>query len=153
MVSIVRIQELIKNAGCPKCGKPIDHVWFCRNDYMPCEPIFMKHLAPRICKLKPVYGTYRICVSDSERHKECKLLNPDFKIFKNLNLKEIQNFMQEHTCPKCGDSIDILEINIGDKSRKENVKLIHVSSRHSDGSIYSYSECFLNNNQFYDMMI
>jgi hypothetical protein len=155
MISIVRIQELIKSIGCLKCERPIDHVCFSRNDYSPCDPIIISHLAPRGYNWKPVYGTYRICVPDRERHQECTLIRTDFskKKRKELNFIEIQAFMKDHTCPKCGESIGAIEINIGDKSRIEQVKLIHVYERYPNGHIRSYCDCSLSNGEFYDMML
>jgi hypothetical protein len=155
MISIVRIQELIKNAGCSKCDRPIDRIWFSRNDYAPCEPILVMHLAPRGIKRKKVYGVDRLCVPDTQYHSTCELLRVDFskKQRKELSLTEIQAFLKKHTCPKCGKNIDALEINIGNRSRKEQVALIHACRRSPTGSICSYSECSLTNSELYDMLL
>jgi len=152
MISIVKIQEILKKGVCPICNGSIKTICFYREKYRYRESIVLNHVHVRNKEIKMVYGEYQLCRPYTPTFVECNISEPMFQEnFKEINIEELKLLMNSKKCPACRNTIDGIKIYVDDTTKKKSISFIHEIK--ISVSCHSYTICSFTNYEFYDLYL
>lgn len=152
MINLRAAQNYFRDNWPSFCRKEIREMWFLKEPGHRGEIVITHHILDK--RMKMVFGKRRMSQPDP-RHS-CtvdKFTKETMENKDHMNyVNGFKKIMDTKTCPRCGRTIDAIELKLM-FTEHGALNLLHFSSTPYNSRGYSYQHCTLNEKEFYDLQL